>query len=120
MPEKRQIYQHTTFKEGESAEDLISETADAAISRMVQETIDYRKMLADMKIVQKEITITDLRLHWGKNLKWLDTPGNTLLITRNRKREVAMISVETDLAITSVATDDKMIQNRCALLEMMG
>ena len=108
------------FKEEESAEDLISETADAAISRMVQETLDYRKMLADMKIVQKEITITDLRLHWGKNLKWLDTPGNTLLITRNRKREVAMISVETDLAITSVATDDKMIQNRCALLEMMG
>ena len=108
------------FKEGENAEDLISETADAAISRMARQALDYRKMLAEMKIVEKEITITDLRLHWGKNLKWVDGPGHMLVVTRNGKREVAVISVETDLAVTSVATDDKTIQNRCALLELMG
>ena len=82
-------------------------------------TMKQRKMLEEMKVEKKEVAITDLRLHWGDYTRWIDTLGHMAVITRKGKPAAAMISVETDLVMTSVATDDKRIRNRCELMELM-
>ena len=106
------------FQDGEVAESLISEVADETLLALAQATARQRQMLRNMELEEREISITQLRQNWSKELSFLDVPGHVLIITRHGKRSAAKLSVETDLAMTSVCCDDKTTQERCVLLRL--
>ena len=107
------------YNKGADAESLIGEMAEEAIKEMVRTTMQHRKILQEMSLARKEVSITDLRLHWGQYMKWIEEPGRECVITRKGKPEAVMVSARTWLAMTSYSTDDKIIRDRCEMLELM-
>ena len=107
------------FHQGEKAESVIEDIADETLLALAQTTARQRQMLQNMELEEREISITQLRRNWSRELSFLEEPGHVLIITRRGKRSAAMLSVETDLAMTSISGDDKTIRERCELMELL-
>ena len=107
------------FHNGEKAESVIEAVADETLFSLVRTTAKQRQMLQDMELEERELSITQLRRNWSRELSFLEKPGHVLIITRKGKRSAVMLSVETDLAMTSVSCDDKTIRERCELMELL-
>ena len=115
---KKSEMQHR-FHNGEKAESVIETVADETLFAIAQATCKQRQMLQNMELEERELSITQLRRNWSRELSFLEAPGHVLIITRRGKRSAAMLSVETDLAMTSVSCDDKTIRERCELMELL-
>lgn len=117
VSQKEEILQK--YQDGASAESLIEVVAVKSLGTITEETLRYRQILRNLDLQKKVEPISKLRKSWGGALKWADDPGNLLMITKNDQRTAAMISVETALAMSSMAADDHTIEARCRLMEML-
>lgn len=107
------------FHNGEAVETVIAEVADETLLALAQATARQRQTLWNMELEKREVPITRLRRNWSKELSFLEAPGHVLIITRCGNQSAAMLSVETDLAMTSVSGDDKIIRDRCELMQLL-
>ena len=104
---------------GENSSSLIEDMTEVSLQKMMEETDAYRQIRDNMKWTEKEVSLSQLREQWVDSFQYLEIPGQVIVLTQREKRRFLLLSLETELARTAYAVDDRMIEDRCALLEKM-
>ena len=86
---------------------------------ILQEGYMWGRLLDVLIRKAKEVSFSQLRKQWRDSFQYLETPGQVIVLTQREKRRFLLSSLETELARTAYAVDDRTIANRCSLLEKM-